>query len=87
MDYIGIVDELKEALKTYTASKGKGRPTANSSEALAVLIEKMDVARGILHGVDYSGFKTNAYALLSVALMCAGSGRWEAAVLRLRVDD
>lgn len=26
VDYIGIANELKQALKTYTDSKGKGRP-------------------------------------------------------------
>lgn len=67
VDYIGIANELKRALKTYTASHGKGRPTINATEALAVLIEHIDTARGILHGVDYSEFRTKALKLLPVA--------------------
>ena len=64
VDYIGIASELKAALKTYTEAKGKGDPTHNAAEALAVLLEKMDVVRGMMHGCDYSGFETRAAALL-----------------------
>lgn len=68
VDYIGIAHELKRALKAYTASHGKGRPTINAAEALKVLIEKMDVARGILHGVDYSEYRIKALKLLPAAV-------------------
>jgi type I restriction enzyme R subunit len=64
VDYIGIASELKAALKTYTESKGKGDPTHNAAEALAVLLEKMDVVRGLIHGFDYSAFETDAVPLL-----------------------
>ncbi len=64
VDYIGIANELKAALKTYTEAKGKGDPTHNAAEALAVLLEKMDIVRGMMHGCDYSGFETRAAALL-----------------------
>lgn len=64
VDYIGIANELKAALKTYTDAKGKGDPTHNATEALAVLLEKMDVVRGQMHGFDYSVYETQALALL-----------------------
>jgi len=64
VDYIGIANELKSALKTYTESKGKGDPAHNASEALAVLLEKLDIVRGLMHGFDYSGFETDAMKLL-----------------------
>jgi type I restriction enzyme R subunit len=64
VDYIGIANELKAALKTYTEAKGKGDPTHNAAEALAVLLEKIDIVRGMMHGCDYSGFETKAAALL-----------------------
>jgi type I restriction enzyme R subunit len=64
VDYIGIANELKAALKTYTDSKGKGDPTHNAAEALAVLLEKMDIVRGLMHGFDYSAFETDAVPLL-----------------------
>lgn len=47
VDYIGIANELKNALKTYTNSQGKGKPTVDTAEAFAVFMEKMDVIRGM----------------------------------------
>jgi len=64
VDYIGIANELKAALKDYTDSKGKGDPAHNAAEALAVLLEKMDIVRGLMHGFDYSAFSTQAVPLL-----------------------
>jgi len=64
VDYIGIANELKAALKTYTEARGKGDPTHNAAEALAVLLEKMDVLHGLMHGFDYSTYETQAMALL-----------------------
>lgn len=64
VDYIGIANELKAALKTYTESKGKGDPAHNAAEALAVLLERLDIVRGLMHGFDYSGFETDAMKLL-----------------------
>jgi type I restriction enzyme R subunit len=60
VDYIGIANDLKKALQEYTESKGKGRPTIPASEMLAKVQEEMEVARGMLHGVDYSSFRVNA---------------------------
>ncbi len=60
VDYIGIANELKRALKEYTESKGQGRPTIPATEMLLKVREEMEVARGMLHGVDYSGFRVNA---------------------------
>ncbi len=74
VDYIGIANELKQALKTYTNSNGKGQPTHDSHEAFAILLEKMDVARGMFattvngHAFDYSRFETNALQLLPGAM-------------------
>ncbi|HCE2170226.1 TPA: type I restriction endonuclease subunit R [Vibrio parahaemolyticus] len=47
VDYIGIANELKNALKTYTNSQGKGQPTVDTAEAFAVFMEKIDVIRGM----------------------------------------
>jgi type I restriction enzyme R subunit len=66
VDYIGIAPQLKEALSTYTTSKGKGAPTIDTSEALRILKEKLQVARDLLHPIDWSGFNNpkTAMALL-----------------------
>jgi len=44
VDYIGIANELKSALKEYTASKGQGRPTVDAHEAYSVLARKAGCA-------------------------------------------
>ncbi|MGF6806047.1 type I restriction enzyme R subunit [Paraburkholderia sp. Clong3] len=67
VDYIGIASELKRALKEYTASNGRGRPTVNAQEAYAVLEEKVDILRAMLHGFDYSSFLTAGHKLLAGA--------------------
>ncbi|MCW8450625.1 type I restriction endonuclease subunit R [Legionella quinlivanii] len=67
VDYIGIANDLKKALKDYTASNGHGRPTVDAYEAYALLEEKLDVLRSILHGFDYSSFLTSGHSLLARA--------------------
>ncbi|MGH8830159.1 MAG: type I restriction enzyme endonuclease domain-containing protein, partial [Polaromonas sp.] len=67
VDYIGIGNELKAAMKEYTASKGRGRPTVDAHEAFSVLAEKIDVLRAMLHGFDYSGFLTGGHKTLAGA--------------------
>lgn len=70
VDYIGIANELKQALKTYTDAKGKGEPTLRAEEAYAVLAEKMDAIRGIFAktneqaGMDLSAYETQAHRLI-----------------------
>ncbi|GAB3544797.1 type I restriction endonuclease subunit R [Spirosoma fluminis] len=70
VDYIGIATELKEALKTYTESKGKGEPTHHAEEAYSVLVEKMDIIRGMFstpvdgHTIDLTGYEQHALKLL-----------------------
>lgn len=67
VDYIGIANELKAALKEYTASKGKGRPTVDAYEAYSVLEEKLDLLRSFLYGFDYSDFLIGGHKLLAGA--------------------
>ncbi|KJV41771.1 DEAD/DEAH box helicase [Acinetobacter indicus] len=70
VDYIGIANELKQALKTYTDAKGKGKPTLRAEEAYAVLAEKMDAIRGMFAktneqvGMDLSAYETQAHRLI-----------------------
>ena len=80
VDYIGIGNELKAAMREYTASKGRGRPTVDANEAFAVLLEKIDVLRTMLHGFDYSGFLTGGHKTLAGAAnhvlgLKSGAGR------------
>ncbi|MCO5120389.1 MAG: type I restriction endonuclease subunit R [Burkholderiaceae bacterium] len=64
VDYIGIANELKAALADYTQAQGRGKPTIDAHEALAVLQQQMDVLHGMLHEVEYAEFRTKAWQLL-----------------------
>ena len=70
VDYIGIANELKQALKTYADAKGRGEPTHSTEEAYAILLGKLDIIHGMFAktpkspGFDYSNFATDAIKLL-----------------------
>ncbi|NYT73376.1 type I restriction endonuclease subunit R [Halomonas sp. QX-2] len=70
VDYIGIANELKQALKTYTDAKGKGQPAHSAEEAYAVLLEKLDIIHSMFakgpkgEGFDYRGFEDHPNKLL-----------------------
>ncbi len=64
VDYIGIANELKAALADYTLAKGRGKPTIDAHDALAVLRQQMDVLHSMLHGVDYIEYRVKAWQLL-----------------------
>ena len=70
VDYLGITNELKEALHTYTCSEGKGKPTVDIDEALAILQGKINYARDLLNGVDYTCFRNQNKILAIVAEAC-----------------
>ena len=54
VDYLGIAEELKKALATYTDSGGTGNTTIEQDEAVAVMQEKYDICCGLFYGFDYS---------------------------------
>ena len=58
VDYLGIADDLRKALATYTGSGGRGQTAVDQSEAVALVLERLEVCRGIFHGFDYSGALT-----------------------------
>ena len=53
VDYLGLAEELKQALADYTNSKGKGDITLDQEEAVAVMLERYERVCAILHGFDY----------------------------------
>jgi type I restriction enzyme R subunit len=60
VDYLGLAQELKEALATYTESGGTGRTALDQSEAVAVMLEKQEVCENLLHGFDRSQWLTGS---------------------------
>ena len=58
VDYLGLAQDLKQALATYSESGGEGRTAVDQAEAVAVMQEKYDVCCGLLHGFDWSKWTT-----------------------------
>ena len=58
VDYLGLAQELKAALATYTKSGGTGRTALDQDEAVAVMREKYEVCGGLVHGFDRSTWAT-----------------------------
>ncbi len=58
VDYLGLAHELKAALATYTESGGTGRTALDQDEAVAAMLEKHEVCRGLFHGLDWSKWTT-----------------------------
>ncbi len=56
VDYLGIAYELKKALSNYTKSGGKGKPTVDQKEAVALMLKKYEIILGMFYGFDYSAF-------------------------------
>ncbi len=67
VDYIGIANELKHALKAYTHAGGKGTGTIDTAEALAEMLKRLEIVQDMYHGFDYSEYMTKAHMLLAPA--------------------
>src|ERR1700722_5362919 len=72
-DYLGLAEELKQALADYTNSKGKGDITLDQEEAVAVMLEKYEQVCAIMHGFDYgAAAETTAAKRLPLIAQAAG---------------
>jgi len=58
VDYLGLAQELKAALATYTESGGTGKTAIDQKEAVAAMLEKYEVCCGLFHGFDHSKWVT-----------------------------
>src|SRR3989338_2746039 len=58
VDYLGLADELKKAMATYTEAGGTGKTAFDQAEAVAVMLEKYEICRGLFHGFDWSKWTT-----------------------------
>ena len=56
VDYLGIASDLREALSFYSDSGGKGDPTQQQEQAVALMQEKLEVVQQMLHGLDYKQY-------------------------------
>ena len=60
VDYLGLADQLKKALVTYTESGGEGHPTFDTAQAIAVMLEKHGIACDMMHGFDWGKWTSGA---------------------------
>ncbi len=71
VDYLGLAHELRQALRAYTQSGGRGEAVLNRADAVAAMLEKHDVCSGLMHGFDWSkwvnGSPAERLALLPAA--------------------
>ena len=55
VDYIGIFESLKKALKVYTDSDKK-TTGIDTSVAVSIMLEKLEILKDMFHKLDYSGY-------------------------------
>jgi type I restriction enzyme, R subunit len=60
VDYLGLADQMKKALAAYTNGGGRGTTAIDQGEAVAVMLEKYEIVSGIMHGFDWSKWRTGA---------------------------
>jgi type I restriction enzyme R subunit len=58
VDYLGLADELKKALATYTESGGTGETAIDQAEAIAFMQRAYEVCTGLFHRFDWSRWVT-----------------------------
>lgn len=57
VDYVGIASALKQAMKDYTSRDEANFGSNNISEsAMPKFIEKLEICRDLMHGLDYGAF-------------------------------
>lgn len=58
VDYLGIASDLKKALSFYSDAKGKGNPTEQQDQAVALMLEKLEIVQQMLNGINYVSYFT-----------------------------
>ncbi len=74
VDYLGLADQLKQAMATYTQSGGRGDPAYDTTKAIAIMMEKHSVASGMLFYLDWAKWVSGSPAE-RLALIPAGQER------------
>lgn len=69
VDYLGFAADLKEALAFYADAGGQGDPALVQEEAVALMLEKLEVLSAMLQGVAYEAwFDADTAAKLALIL-------------------
>ena len=89
VDYLGLAQDLKQAVATYTESGGRGDVAPDKETAVTVMLEKYEICCAIMHGFDWSAWTSGSSADRVTLLPAAqehilaqedGKERWLAAV-------
>ena len=56
IDYLGIASDLKKALAFYSDAGGKGDPTILQEQAVALMLEKLEIVSNLFHGFPYEEY-------------------------------
>ena len=62
VDYLGLADNLRRAMRDYTDEGGQGQTTLDIEQAVEVMLGKYEVCRDLFHGFDYATFATGTPA-------------------------
>ncbi|MCK9487479.1 MAG: type I restriction endonuclease subunit R, partial [Dehalococcoidia bacterium] len=82
VDYIGLADDLRRALATYTNAGGSGSTALPQEDAINVLLRDYEICRDLFHGFDWSKWTTGTaserLSLIPAAqehILALGSGK------------
>ena len=62
VDYLGLADQLRQALANYTAEGGTGEAAIDQDQAVAIMLEKYEICLGLFHGFNWSKWITGTPA-------------------------
>jgi type I restriction enzyme R subunit len=62
VDYIGIGQDLRNAMATYLQSGGEGSPIVDIKEAIAGMVEKFEIIEQMFNGFNYKSYFTSETA-------------------------
>lgn len=70
VDYIGIAENLKRAIASYTQGKKSTKQEVDTSQAVQILLDSLNIIADMLHGLDYSKFFTTEKASVRASVLC-----------------
>jgi type I restriction enzyme R subunit len=62
VDYLGLAEQLRQALADYTESGGVGSTAIDQDQAVRLLMQQVEICRGLFHRFDWSNWITGSPA-------------------------
>ena len=56
VDYLGLAQDLKQAIATYTENGGQGQTAVDQKQAVTIMLEKYEVCCSLFHRFDWSAW-------------------------------